>query len=250
MTNNVGRASKAQYQGFDTYIKQDHHSYVKENFKVLGDLLAKKMAAGELPESATVLDVGCATGALIGYLSRRFPTCAFEGIDISEELIRMAREKSPGIKFEVGGVDRLSGEGSKKFDVVLCIGVLGIFDEEEAKNAMGLLVDSVRPGGVLYVFSQFNEIDIDVMIRHRRVGPEVQWADWGTGWNNYSYRTVRQWLAGRARSLRFLNFSMPFPLERQDNPVRTWSIEMADGSLKLTNGLKLLVELRFLEVVV
>lgn len=250
MTNDVSGPSKAQYQGFDTYTKQDHHSYVKENFRVLGDLLAKRIAAGELPENATILDVGCATGALVGYLSRRFPACTFKGLDISDELIRIAREKLPDIEFEVGGVNRLSYAGSKRFDVVLCIGVLGIFDEEEAKNAMRLLVDSVRPGGVLYVFSQFNEIDIDVMIRHRRVGPEAQWAEWGTGWNNYSYRTVRQWLAGRARSLRFLDFSMPFPLEQQDNPVRTWSIEMADGSLKLTNGLKLLVELRFLEVVV
>lgn len=250
MTNDFSDSSQAHYQGVDTYTKQDHHGYVKENFKVLGDLLAKKMESGELPKSATILDVGCATGALIGYLSRRFPACSFEGIDISEELIRIAREKLPGIKFEVGGLDRLSGKVSKKFDVVLCIGVLGIFDEDEAKNAMGLLVDSVSPGGVLYVFSQFNQIDVDVMIRHRRTGPEVQWTEWGTGWNIYSYRTVRQWLEGRARSLRFLDFSMPFPLERQANPVRSWTIEMADGSLKLTNGLKLLVELRFLEVYV
>ncbi len=240
---------KAQYQGFDTYIKQDHHSYVKENFKVLGDLLEKKMAGGDLPENARILDVGCATGALIGYLSRRFPGCTFEGLDISEELIDVAREKLPDIKFDVGSLDSLPASRSRKFNVALCIGVLGIFDEQEAKAAIHRLISCVQPGGLVYVFSQFNEIDIDVMIRHRRVNPEAQWAGWETGWNIYSYRTIRQCLDGVGCSVNFIEFNMSSPLEPQENPVRTWSVEMADGSRKLTNGLKLLVELRFLEIV-
>ena len=32
----------ASYRGFDTYTKTDHHTYVKENFKKLGDLIEKK----------------------------------------------------------------------------------------------------------------------------------------------------------------------------------------------------------------
>jgi hypothetical protein len=32
----------ASYRGFDTYTKTDHHTYVKENFKKLGDLIERK----------------------------------------------------------------------------------------------------------------------------------------------------------------------------------------------------------------
>jgi ubiquinone/menaquinone biosynthesis C-methylase UbiE len=250
MTNNDGSAPKAQYQGFDTYTKQCHHSYVKENFKVLGDLLCQKMDSGELPKNAVILDVGCATGALIGYLSHRFPACTFEGLDISKELIEIARQKLPGIRFDVGGMESLPADRTKKFHVVLCIGVLGIFDEVEARDALHRLVSCVQPGGLVYVFSQFNEFDIDVKIWHRRVNPEIEWSGWATGWNIYSYYTITQWLADFVRSVRFIDFSMPYPLKPQENPVRTFTVEMADGSRKLTNGLKLLVELRFLEIVV
>ncbi len=144
----------------------------------------------------------------------------------------------------------LPGWCGQPYDVALLLGVLGIFDEEEARDALYRLIASVREGGVIYVFHQFNEFDIDVMVKHRRVDPENRWDGWGAGWNIYSYRTVGEWLQGRCRSHRFVDFQMPFPLEPQDNPVRTWTIDLADGSRRLTNGLKLLVDLRFLEIVV
>ncbi|MBK7354706.1 MAG: class I SAM-dependent methyltransferase [Propionivibrio sp.] len=242
--------NEPKYRGFDTYTKNDHHTYIKENFKVLGNLIEEGIQANCLSKSAKVLDVGCATGALIGYLASRFERFEFEGLDISDELIGVAREKIPGVSFKVGGVMDLPGEQEGRFDVVLCIGVLGIFDEAEAKDVLYRLISCVRPGGRIYVFHQFNEVDIDVMVKHRRVGPEAKWDGWGAGWNIYSYRTVGEWLSGRVSAHRFVDFSMPFPLERQENPVRTWTIDMADGSRRLTNGLKLLVDLRFLEITV
>jgi SAM-dependent methyltransferase len=241
---------KPQYRGFDTYTKNDHHAYIKESFKVLGNLLGEGVASKILPEKAKILDVGCATGALIGYLANRFALFSFEGLDISEELIKIAMEKVAGVKFEVGSITNLPGERRGAFDAVLCIGVLSIFDEAEAKDALCRLIECVRPGGVVYVFCQFNEIDIDVLIRHRRVDPAAKWDGWGTGWNIYSYRTVGEWLKDRVSAYRFIDFNMPFSLERQDNPVRTWTIDMADGTRRLTNGLKLLVDLRFLEIIV
>jgi SAM-dependent methyltransferase len=238
------------YRGVDTYTKTDHHAYVKENFKKLGDLIEEKIKANLLPEKASVLDIGCATGALISYLSERFSGFEFEGIDVSEELINIAIQQVPGAKFYVGGVSDLPSLHEKSFDLVLCIGVIGIFDEDEAKDALYRMIDCAKQSGIIYVFHQFNEMDIDVMVKHRRVEPGNKWDGWGAGWNIYSYRTIGEWLGDRVRELRFIDFNMPFPLEKQENPVRTWTIEMADGSLRLTNGLKLMVDLKYLEIIV
>jgi SAM-dependent methyltransferase len=238
----------ATYRGFDTYTTQDHHGFIKENFKRLAEMLQEKLRAGELPPNARVLDIGCATGAFAAYLSSVLPTFRFEGIDISEELIAIAREKVPNARFEVGSVFSLPGNNPKTFDVVLFFGVLGIFDEDEAKDALYRLIESTRPGGFVYVFHQFNEFDIDVMVKHRRTDPSARWDGWGAGWNIYSYRTIGQWLDGKVAGHRFIDFEMPFPLAPQENPIRTWTIDMANGHRRLTNGLKLLVDLRFLEI--
>jgi len=246
----MSKLPESSYRGFDTYTRTDHHSYVKENFKALADLLQEQVKQGQLKADSRVLDVGCATGALMGYLATRFADFSFDGIDMSQELIDIAREKMPRVRFETGTVADLPDWCDQPYDVVLLIGVLGIFDEEEAQDALYRLIGSVRQGGVIYVFHQFNEFDIDVMVKHRRVDPENRWDGWGAGWNIYSYRTIGEWLEGHRRSHRFIDFSMPFPLEPQDNPVRTWTIDMADGSRRLTNGLKLMVDLRFLEIIV
>jgi len=240
----------ATYRGFDTYTKSDHHSYVKENFKLLGDLIEDKLKENVIPKNSTVLDIGCATGALIGYLSARFPNFIFEGVDVSEELIGIAIKQIPDSKFFVAGINDLTDICNKTYDIVLCIGVLGIFDEDEAKDAFNRMLNCVNPGGLIYVFSQFNEVDVDVMVKYRRVAPESKWGGWGVGWNIYSYRTIDEWLKNRVTKHRFIEFNMPFPLDKQENPVRSWTVEMGDGSLRLTNGLKLFVDLRYLEITV
>ncbi len=78
----MSKLPQSSYRGFDTYTRTDHHSYVKENFKVLGDLLQEKLESGQIGSDSRVLDVGCATGALIAYLATRFPGCSFDGLDI------------------------------------------------------------------------------------------------------------------------------------------------------------------------
>ena len=240
--------TEAKYQGFDTYTKTDYHGNVKENFKVLGDLLSSRFDFDLSLRKLRVLDFGCATGALLGYLHRRFMNLKMTGIDVSEELIKIAREKVPTAEFMVGGVEQFSLLERQKFDVALCFGVLGIFDEDEARGALKHLVRSVRPGGSVFVFSQFNEFDVDVIVRHRLTHPDVKWNEWGRGWNIYSYQTVGNWLNDIDCRYRFIDFQMPFELPPQDNPVRTWTFELPSGAQQLTNGMKLLVDLKFLEI--
>ena len=60
-----------------------------------------------LPNS-TILEVGCGTGDLLGHLR---PVRGV-GIDISEEIIRIARQKHPSIDFYVGDAEALPVSGT------------------------------------------------------------------------------------------------------------------------------------------
>ena len=106
---------EAAYQNFATYLNQDHHKNVKESFKAL----AKHLHPHLVDRPATLLDVGCATGALVGFLSECFPRLACSGVDISEDLLDIARKKVQGHHFYLGDVTHLDASWSEQFDVSL-----------------------------------------------------------------------------------------------------------------------------------
>ena len=72
-----------------------------------------------IPENSTVLELGCATGNLIGNLSPSYGI----GIDISNEMIKIAKENYPEIKFSCQNIEELSL--NKKFDYIIISGTLG-----------------------------------------------------------------------------------------------------------------------------
>ena len=102
--------------------------------------------AAALRPARTVLDAGCGTGRLAAALSRRH--FALTGVDRSEELVAVARQRAPGVRFEVG--DLGSWGGGEQFDAVLCRGVLNdcITDGERSAAVAGLR-RSLRGGGLL-----------------------------------------------------------------------------------------------------
>lgn len=231
------------YKNFDTYISENHNENVKESFKYLAEKLDQQVQT----EQVSVLDVGCATGALVEYLGKKKPLWNFTGVDVSAELLNKARERMPSYEWVEGSALSLPKEFSHKFDVSLCIGVLGIFDEENAKIVIEQLISATRKGGVIYILAQFNDFDVDVQVTHRKYGDKGIGA-WEKGWNIYSVRTINEWFQKKVANVNFVKFEMPFDIEQKDDPVRTWTIQDHEGKRMTTNGLKLLVDLQFLEI--
>jgi 2-polyprenyl-3-methyl-5-hydroxy-6-metoxy-1,4-benzoquinol methylase len=69
-----------------------------------------------------VLEVGCGEGFLSGYLSERFPSISFSGIDLDEHDIARATEEFPRLAARVGSAYDLSQLGD--VDLVICAEVL------------------------------------------------------------------------------------------------------------------------------
>jgi SAM-dependent methyltransferase len=118
---------------------------------------ANMAVALALPAGARILDVGCGSG----WLSEYFARLGYEmtGIDISDDLIQMARERVERIPYNVDHETPLkcrfithdveTGALAEKFDAVICYDSLHHFVDEHA--VMQHLSAMVARGGLLFI---------------------------------------------------------------------------------------------------
>lgn len=108
----------------------------------------------ELPLGATVLDVGCGTGAsALPAAEMVGPQGRVIGVDLAERLLEVARRKSreaqlANIQFETGDMERL-GYPDDHFDAV--VSVFSIFFIPDMARQIRELWRMVRPGGWLAI---------------------------------------------------------------------------------------------------
>jgi len=212
------------------YLKEDRALNPKEIFKQVADLLDSE----NRPDGTTVLDAGCATGELLCYLQSRFGSYKLTGVDISDSLIEAAAEKFPGIDFKVASVTDPEMAEGEKFDVVICVGVIGIFDDPEP--ALANFMRALKPGGSLFVSSSFNPDPVDVLVRYRPSDDADE--NWKLGWNIYSMQSVERMLEKVDPDVQttWHPFHMPFAIPKTGDPMRSWTVETADDPFQQTNG--------------
>jgi SAM-dependent methyltransferase len=95
-----------------------------------------------------LLDVACGTGRHIEYLKVDFDV---EGLDISEELLELARQRNPEVLFHQA--DMTQFELGRQFDVVTCLfsSIGYVRTTENLVRAIGSMAQHVVPGGVVLV---------------------------------------------------------------------------------------------------
>ena len=100
------------------------------------------------PEARDLLDVGCGTGRHLEHLRDHY---AVEGLDLSPELLAVARERLPDVPLHTA--DMAEADLGRRFDVVTClfsaIGYVRTADRLEATLAR--MAGHLRPGGVALV---------------------------------------------------------------------------------------------------
>jgi ubiquinone/menaquinone biosynthesis C-methylase UbiE len=77
-----------------------------------------------LPNNSSALVVGCSTGDLLASLSKEGDK---KGIDISEKMVAIAKNKYPNLSFEKMDVENL--EMTEKFDYLILSDVIGYLDD-------------------------------------------------------------------------------------------------------------------------
>lgn len=106
------------------------------------------------PRGARILDAGCGTGRLGGHLARAGHQVV--GVDLDPQLIEVAREDHPGVRWEAGNLaalDLRSADGERLlFDLQLCAGnVLTFLAGQERRPALARLAEHLAPEGRLVV---------------------------------------------------------------------------------------------------
>ena len=116
----------------------------------LAALAAATMRVSPAPERA--LDVGTGTGEAALFLAREFPQARVRGVDVSEEMIRVARQKvgldpEGRVAFRVADAADLPYE-DESFDLVAQLNMPPFFAE---------LARVLRPGGHVIVAASWGE---------------------------------------------------------------------------------------------
>ncbi|MDQ7248810.1 class I SAM-dependent methyltransferase [Dongia sedimenti] len=228
------------------YLAEQRYDKPKEIFKFMANCIEQ---GGRVPpEGAVVCDVGCAAGELAYYLRMIWPQARVVGYDLLPELVERARSVVQGAEFNVGSALDPDLMPEAFADVIFMSGVLSIFDEY--KTALDNVVSWLKPGGRAIVFGIFNPEPVDVIIRSR-ASDAGQDAPWETGWNVFSTRSISGFLErhpARPESV-FHRFSLPIDLpQNPDDPLRSWTIPLADGNRMIVNGLCLVHHFMALEI--
>ncbi len=105
----------------------------------------------DLPVKSKVLDLGCGTGRLLNRLASQFPDLYGTGLDISPEMLRVARRNNrhhPRLIYIEGKADSLPFADGQ-FDAVF--NTLSFLHYSEPKQVFAEVAQVLSPGGRFYL---------------------------------------------------------------------------------------------------
>lgn len=122
------------------------------------EIINKILDGAQVREGIRVLDVACGTGVLIpDYLARK--VASVTGVDISPEMVKIARGKFPQENVTVlcGDIEQMPLE--EKFDCIMVYNAFPHFPEPE--RLIRVLAGHLKPGGTLTVAHGMSREKID-----------------------------------------------------------------------------------------
>ncbi len=225
------------------YLEEDRYERPKEIFKIAA---SRAEQTGFLKPGQRVLDVGCAAGEFLYYLTKHHEGPTYEGYEFLPELVDKASRMVPAASIHQGSVLESSMLSADSVDALFMIGVHSYFDE--ARPWLANILNWVKPGGYACIFGIFNPHPVDVLLKYRLPerdgGQELR-----PGWNNWSMKTVSEIIDGIIGPGKhsFIDFTMPFDMPKQPDPIRSWTIPGEEGRV-ITNGLCIIQHQKFLEI--
>ena len=126
-----------------TWSARKYSVFEQERTRPVRDLVAALPAR----DVQVAIDLGCGPGNSTEVLADRFPQARVSGLDSSEDMLAAARERLPGIRFELADIDAWNPVES--FDVILANASLQWLPDHATLYPR--LVSRLAPGGSLAV---------------------------------------------------------------------------------------------------
>lgn len=134
----------------------------------------------------SVLEVGMGEGFLSGYLSERFPSVRFEGIDLDGDGLSRAKVLFPRITTHHGSVYDLDKLGSS-FDLIMCCEVLEHLDDPDRALAA---ICAKRPKHVIFTVPHEPFFMLSNLLRGKNVARFGNDIDHHNHWGQRSFRAL------------------------------------------------------------
>ena len=122
--------------------------YSNKNYKKDSERIRKFIKRYKKTKGRDLIEFACGSGNFLKYLKKDFN---WIGVDINEEMLKIAKKKVKGVKFFKGNMVNI--KINKKFDVVLClfssIGYLRNY--KNLKKTIKNFSDHLKDGGVIII---------------------------------------------------------------------------------------------------
>jgi trans-aconitate methyltransferase len=218
----------------NTQVEAYHDNrQLKEHHKDLIYLLKRDYSSF----SGRLMDIGCADGKFLAHLRDNFPEATLIGIDADKELIASGREQYEDLNLQLHCGDAIEYSPPEDLDIITASGIMGVF--EDFRLPLSTWLRWLSEDGTLYVFERFNSRSIDTKIKFRNHHTD---SDWESGLNSYSINTVGDYLDSQGYDYRFKEFELGMNIDPSENPIRTWTETLEDGSRMVINGANVIAE--------
>lgn len=150
------------------------HLWQNEDFDSQNGIVAHNKAIGFSDKKGRALDVGCGCNGRIIDLLENFGFSVV-GVDVSGEMIRLARLRNPGVEFFQCDICSWSLPG--KFDFITAWDSLWHLPLNQQVPVISKLVAALEPGGVFIL--SFGGLDHQEERKNSLMGPEMYYSTLG-----------------------------------------------------------------------
>ncbi|MDA3836881.1 MAG: methyltransferase domain-containing protein [Nanoarchaeota archaeon] len=139
---------------YKEFVKYYDCLYLNKNYKKESKIINQVIKKYKKSKGKRLLDVACGTGNHINFLKKRF-NC--EGLDLSQELLSVAKIKFPQNNFNLGNMTNFNL--CKKFDIMTSLfsGIGYLKTDEELKQTFQNFYYHLNTGGVAIIEPWFSE---------------------------------------------------------------------------------------------
>ena len=220
------------------YLNEDRRGQTKNKFVEMGIKIRELLNLSNTKD-ISLLDVGCATGDFLHYMSNELDHIDFYGLDVNRALLDEAKNRLNFCQFKQGDVCKNDLYDKNTFDIVTMSGVLNCLDDPAP--ALESVIKWLKPGGLIVILDMVNEYDVDIVMRHRRV--TTDYGEWEKGWNYFSKKTFELILSEYQEIswFKFQPFKMDKSIAKREDPLRTWTEPFKDNPYQLVNGANQLI---------
>tara|TARA_B100000902_G_scaffold396438_1_gene457440 strand:+ start:38 stop:751 length:714 start_codon:yes stop_codon:yes gene_type:complete len=221
------------------YLKENRYNKPKESFKEILKIIKKQKNLKN--KNIEYLDVGCASGELIYFISKNLKNIRITGLDVMIDLLKKAKKYNPQSSFFQKNINSKKFIFKKKYDLITMTGVLSIFDNFE--TSLNNLKKMMNTNSILIIHGHFNPYPYDVLVKYTEKGKRniLQ-----SGWNIFSISSLKKYCKDKKLSISVVPFLIKKHLfQNKKDLIRTWTIKYKNRNY-FTNGLNLFLSKYFL----